>query len=88
MSLWLKPGNQTCRPERRARERKLAAAYCRTLDSFLPPAKWNRSTTDSAHSIPAASTELEATARHATRERKLTSPYMAKLEINPVHRLL
>ena len=63
MSLWLKPGNQTCRPERRARERKRAAAYCRTLDLFLPPAKRNRSTSDSAHSIPAASTELEAPAR-------------------------
>ena len=59
---WLKPGNQMCRPERRAKERKRAAAYCRTLDSFLPPAKRNRSTSDSAHSIPATSTELEATA--------------------------
>ena len=28
----------------------------------MPPAKWNRSTSDSAHSIPAASIELEATA--------------------------
>ena len=28
----------------------------------MPPAKWNRSTSDSANSIPAASTELEATA--------------------------
>ena len=28
----------------------------------MPPAKWNRPTSDSAHSIPAASTELEATA--------------------------
>ena len=27
-------------------------------------------------------------ATHATRKRKLASPYMAKLEINPVHRLL
>ena len=63
MSLWLMLGNQMCRPERRARERrKCAAAYCRTLDSFLPPAKRNHSTSDSAHSIPAASTELEATA--------------------------
>ena len=34
----------------------------RTLDSFLPPAKRNRSTSVSVHSIPAASTELEATA--------------------------
>ena len=50
------------RPERRARERKRAAASCRTLDSFLPPAKQNRSTSDSAHSNPAASIELEATA--------------------------
>ena len=48
------------RPERRARERKRAS--CRILDSFLLPAKRNRSTSDSAHSIPAASTELEATA--------------------------
>ena len=46
-------------PERRARERKRAAVSCRALDSFLPPAKRNRSTSDSAHSIPAASTELE-----------------------------
>ena len=50
------------RPERRVRERKRAAASCRTLDSFLSPAKRNRSTSDSAHSIPAASIELEATA--------------------------
>ena len=49
-------------PERRVRERKRAAASCRTLDSFLPPAKRNRSTSDSAHSIPAASIELEETA--------------------------
>ena len=49
-------------PERRARKRKCAAASCRTLDSFLPPAKQNRSTSDSADSIPAASTKLEATA--------------------------
>ena len=55
-----------CRPERRARERKRATAYCRTLESFLPPAKRNRSTSDSAHSIPAASTELEATANQDT----------------------
>ena len=61
VSLWLKPANQMCRPERRARERKRAAAYCRELDSFLPPAKRNRSTSDSAHSMPAASIELEAT---------------------------
>ena len=32
------------------------------MDSSLPPAKWNHSTSDSARSIPAASTELEATA--------------------------
>ena len=38
----------------------------RTLDSFLPPAKQNRSMSDSAHSIPAASTELEATASQDT----------------------
>ena len=62
MSVWLKPGNQMGRPGRRARERKRAAASCRTLDSFLPPAKLNRSTSDSADSIPAASTKLEATA--------------------------
>ena len=62
--VWLKPGNQMGRPERRARERKHDAASCRTLDSFLPPAKRNRSTSDSAHCIPAASTELEATASH------------------------
>ena len=43
-------------------DRKCAAASCRTLDSFLLPTKCNRSTSDSAHSIPAASTELEATA--------------------------
>ena len=43
------------RQERRARERKRAAAFCTTLDSFLPSAKRNRSTSDSAHSIPAAS---------------------------------
>ena len=54
--------NVTGRPERRARERKRAAASCRPLDSFLPPTKRNSSTSDSAHSIPAASTELEATA--------------------------
>ena len=47
-------------PERRARERKRAS--CRILDSFLLPAKRNRCTSDSAHSIPAASTKLEATA--------------------------
>ena len=62
VSVWLKPGNQMGRQERRARERKRAAASCRTLDSFLPPAKRNHSTSDSAHSIPAASIELEATA--------------------------
>ena len=60
VSVWLKPGdNQMGRPERRVRERKRAAASCRTLDSFLPPAKRNRSTSDSAHFIPAASIELE-----------------------------
>ena len=62
MSVWLKPSNQMDRPERRARERKRAAASCRPLDSFLPPTKRNSFTNDSAHSIPAASTELEATA--------------------------
>ena len=62
MSVWLKPGNQMGRPERRAREIKHAAASCRTLDSFLPPAKLNSSTSDSVHSIPAANTKLEATA--------------------------
>ena len=62
VSVWLKPGNQMGRPDLRARERKSAATSCRTLDSFLPPAKRNRSTSDSVHSIPAASIELEATA--------------------------
>ena len=62
VSVWLKPGNQMGRQERRARERKRAAASCRTLDSFLQPAKRNHYTSDSAHSIPAASIELEATA--------------------------
>ena len=50
------------RPKRRARERKCAAASCRTLNWFFPPAKRNRSMSDSAHSIPAASIELEVTA--------------------------
>ena len=61
MSVWLKHVNRMGRPERRARERKRAEASCRPLDSFMPPTKWNSSTSDSAHSIPAASTELEAT---------------------------
>ena len=43
------------RRERRARERKRAAASCMKLDAFLPPAKRNPSTSDLAHSIPAAS---------------------------------
>ena len=80
MSLWLKPGNQMCRPERRARERKRAAAYCRTLDSFLPPAKRNRSTSDSAHSIPAASTELEAT---ASQDASVVAPNMSTSVADP-----
>ena len=50
--------NVSGRPERRARERKRAAASCRPLDSFLPPTKRNSSTSDSAHSIPAASIYL------------------------------
>ena len=63
VSVWLNPGdNQMGRPEQRVRERKRAAASCKTLDSFLPPAKRNRSTSDSVHSIPAASIKLEATA--------------------------
>ena len=61
------------RPERRARERKRAAASCRPLDSFLPPKKTIRSTTDSAHSIPAASTELEVT---ASQEASVVAPNM------------
>ena len=80
MSLWLKPGNQTCRPERRARERKRAAAYCRTLDSFLPPAKRNHSTSDSAHFVPAASTELEATASQDT---SVVAPNMSTSVADP-----
>ena len=80
MSLWLKPGNQMCRPERRARERKRAAAYCRTLDSFLPPAKRNRSTSDSACSIPAASTELEVT---ASQDASVVAPNMSTFFADP-----
>ena len=68
------------RPERRARERKRAAASCRTLDSFLPPAKWNRSTSDSAHSIPAASTELEAT---ASQDASVVAPNMSTSVADP-----
>ena len=42
VSVWLKPGdNQMGHPERRVRERKCAAVSCRTLDSFLLPAKQN-----------------------------------------------
>ena len=67
VSVWLKPGdNQMGRPERRVRERKRAVASCKTLDSFLPPAKRNRFTNDSVHSIPAASIELEMTAKDAS----------------------
>ena len=80
VSLWLKPGNQMCRPERRARERKRAAAYCRTLDSFLPPAKRNRSTSDSAHSSPAASTELEAT---VSQDASVVAPNMSTSVADP-----
>ena len=70
----LKPGNQMGHPERRARERKRAAASCRTLDLFLSPAKRNRSTSDSAHSIPAASTKLEAT---ASQDASVVAPNMS-----------
>ena len=69
-----------CCPERRARERKRAAAYCRTLDSFLPPAKRNRSTSDSTHSIPAASTELEAT---ASQDVSVVAPNMSTSVADP-----
>ena len=62
------------RPERRARERKRTAASCRPLDSFLPPTKRNRSTSDSAHSMPAASTELEAT---ASQDASVVAPNMS-----------
>ena len=80
MSVWLKPGNQMGRPERRATERKRAAASCRTLYSFLPPAKRNRSTSDSAHSIPAASTELEAT---ASQDASVIAPNMSTSVADP-----
>ena len=84
MSGWLNPGNQMGRPERRTRERKPAAASCRTLDSFLPPAKRNRSTSDSAHSIPffipAASTELEVT---ASQELSVVAPNMSTSVADP-----
>ena len=68
------------RPERRARERKRAAASCRTLDWFLSPAKRNRSTNDSAHSIPAASTELEAT---ASQDASVVAPNMSTSVVDP-----
>ena len=80
MSVWLKPGYQTGGPERRARERKRAAVSCRTLDSFLQPAKRNRSTSDSAHSIPAASTELEAT---ACQDASVVAPNMSTSVADP-----
>ena len=80
MSVWLKPGNQMGRPERRARERKHVAASCRTLDSFWPTAKRNRSTSDSAHSIPAASTELEAT---ASQDASVVAPNMSTSVADP-----
>ena len=53
-------------PERRVRERKRVAAFCRTLGSFLPPAKRNRSTSDSAHSIPATSQYRTGSDCHCT----------------------
>ena len=80
MSVWLKPGNQMGRPERRARERKRAAASCRPLDSFLLPTKRNRSTSDSAHSISAASTELEAT---ASKDASVVVPNMSTSIFDP-----
>ena len=67
--------NVTGCPERRARKR--AAASCRPLDSFLPPTKRNSSTSDSAHSIPAASTELEAT---ASQDASVVAPSVADPE--------
>ena len=76
----LKPGNQMGRPERRARERKRAAASCRTLDLFLPPAKRNRSTSDSAHFIPAASIKLEAT---ANQDASVVAPNMSTSIADP-----
>ena len=40
VSVWLNPGdNQMGRPEQRVRERKRAAASCKTLDSFLQTSK-------------------------------------------------
>ena len=80
MSVWLKPGNQMGRPEQRVRERKRAAASCRPLDSFLPPTKRNSSTSDSAHSIPAASTELEAT---ASQDVSVVAPNMSTSVADP-----
>ena len=80
MSVSPKPSNQMGRPERRARERKHAAASCRTLDSFLPPAKRNRSMSDSAHSSLAASTELEAT---ASQDASVVAPNMSTSVADP-----
>ena len=80
MSVWLKPVNKMGRPERRERERKRAAASCRPLDSFLLPTKRNRSTSDSAHSIPAASTELEAT---ASQDASVVAPNMSTSVFDP-----
>ena len=80
MSVSLKPGKQMGRPERRARKRKRAAASCRPLDSFLPPTKRNRSTSDSAHSISAASTELEAT---ASQDASVVAPNMSTSVADP-----
>ena len=78
--MWLKPGNQMGHPERRARERKCAAASCRPLDSFLPPTKRNSSTSDSAHSIPAASTDMEAT---ASQDASVIAPTMSTSFADP-----
>ena len=52
----------------------------RPLDSFLLPTKRNRSTSDSAHSIPAASTELEAT---ASQDASVVAPNMSTSVFDP-----
>ena len=46
----------------------------------MPPAKRNRSTSDSAHSIPAASTELEAT---ASQDASVVAPNMSTSVADP-----
>ena len=50
------------------------------MDSFLPPAKRNRSTSDSAHSISAAITELEAT---ASQDASVVAPNMSTSVADP-----